>query len=97
MALLSACLAGWNSRSTSSAQTHNQTDTYPVALSQAWVVAGQAVRGAQDLGLHRSPAKARMSDRDKERRRRVWWCVYGLDRSLSVSLGRPSGINDDDG
>ncbi|KAK4688123.1 hypothetical protein P7C73_g1987, partial [Tremellales sp. Uapishka_1] len=78
MAILSSCLAGWNT------------------LSQAWVLAGQAVRGAQDGGLHRSPKKASMPASAKEHRRRVWWCVYGLDKILSVSLGRPSGINDDD-
>ncbi|WVQ78503.1 hypothetical protein IAT38_000589 [Cryptococcus sp. DSM 104549] len=65
-------------------------------LSQAWLLTGQAVRGAQDLGLHRSLLNADMPRAVKEHRRRVWWCVYGLDKMLSVSLGRPSGINDDD-
>lgn len=26
----------------------------------------------------------------------MWHCVYGLDRVLSVSLGRPGGTQDDD-
>lgn len=29
-------------------------------------------------------------------RRRIWWCVYGLDRVLSIALGRPPGAHDDD-
>jgi hypothetical protein len=29
-------------------------------------------------------------------RRRVWWCIYGLDKALSIALGRPSGAHDDD-
>ncbi|ORY25832.1 fungal-specific transcription factor domain-domain-containing protein [Naematelia encephala] len=65
-------------------------------LAHSWFLAGQAVRGAQDLGLHRSPNKAATTAAEKEYRRRVWWCVYGLDKILSVSLGRPSGIDDDD-
>lgn len=26
----------------------------------------------------------------------MWWCVYGLDRVLSIALGRPCGAHDDD-
>ena len=37
-----------------------------------------------------------MSALEKEMRRRVWWCVYELDRVLSIALGRPSGAHDDD-
>lgn len=33
---------------------------------------------------------------EKELRRRVWWCVYSLDRVLSISLGRPLATHDDD-
>jgi hypothetical protein len=28
--------------------------------------------------------------------RRVWWSVYGLDHLLSITLGRPVGIDDND-
>ena len=37
-----------------------------------------------------------MTALEKEMRRRVWWCVYGLDRVLSIALGRPSGAHDED-
>jgi len=47
-------------------------------------------------GLQRSPRRLQLSSLQKEIRRRVWWCVYGLDRVLSMALGRPSGANDDD-
>jgi hypothetical protein len=53
-------------------------------LPQAWLLVGQAVRTAQDLGLHRSPKLLKLSQVDKETRRKVWWCVYGLDRCLAV-------------
>src|SRR5882672_3374111 len=82
------------------------------ALATSWINAGQALRRAQDLGLHvsncsrsdrylhaflqRSPRRLQLSALEKEIRRRVWWCVYGLDRVLSMCLGRPSGASDDD-
>ncbi|KAF9652607.1 hypothetical protein BDM02DRAFT_3088957, partial [Thelephora ganbajun] len=65
-------------------------------LATSWINAGQALRRAQDIGLHRSPRRLQLSSLEKEIRRRVWWCVYGLDRVLSMALGRPSGANDDD-
>ncbi|KAF8312877.1 hypothetical protein DL93DRAFT_2042574, partial [Clavulina sp. PMI_390] len=66
------------------------------SLPQAWLLCGQAVRTAQDLGLHRSPQHLHLTPIDKETRRKVWWCVYGLDRMLAVALGRPLGIDDAD-
>jgi hypothetical protein len=65
-------------------------------MSQSYAFAGQAVRGAQDIGLHRSLVNANLSVEDQQYRQRVWWCVYGLDKLVSISLGRPSGIFDDD-
>jgi len=65
-------------------------------LAQSWKFAGQAVRAAQDLGLHvslqsleegfvayslqRSPARGGCETLKEELCRRVWWSVYGLDR-----------------
>ncbi|KIY49579.1 hypothetical protein FISHEDRAFT_41892 [Fistulina hepatica ATCC 64428] len=65
-------------------------------LPQAWILIGQAVRIAQDLGLHRSPRRLLLTPIDKETRRKVWWGVYTLDRMLALALGRPLGINDSD-
>ncbi|EJD53845.1 hypothetical protein AURDEDRAFT_110574 [Auricularia subglabra TFB-10046 SS5] len=65
-------------------------------LPQAWLLVGQAVRTAQDLGLHRSPRQLRLKLVKKELRRKVWWSVYVLDRMLAVALGRPLGIEDVD-
>lgn len=33
---------------------------------------------------------------DAERRRRLWYSIYVLDRLLSLQLGRPPAIHDDD-
>jgi hypothetical protein len=62
--------------------------------SAAWSWLGGAVRVAQDLGLHTEPATA--SFIEGELRRRTWWTVYILDRSLAIELGRPMLINDSD-
>ena len=58
----------------------------------AWL--GSAVRVAQDLGLHTEPVAA--SFIEAEMRRRTWWTIYILDRSLAVELGRPMLIDDSD-
>ncbi|KAI0254283.1 fungal-specific transcription factor domain-containing protein [Lactifluus subvellereus] len=65
-------------------------------LPQAWLLIGQAVRAAQDLGLHRSPRRLNVSTIDKETRRKIWWGVYTLDRMLALALGRPIGAEDVD-
>ncbi|KAK1657541.1 fungal-specific transcription factor domain-containing protein [Colletotrichum godetiae] len=90
LGLLSMCSAGWNT------------------LSQSWNLAGQAVRGAIDMGLHVSghsmtigngSSPAGLSFKEfalQEHSRRVWWCVYTLDRITSICLGRPLAVQDED-
>ncbi|KAK1635549.1 fungal-specific transcription factor domain-containing protein [Colletotrichum phormii] len=91
LGLLSMCSAGWNT------------------LSQSWNLAGQAVRGAIDMGLHvsdhcvgcpfRCSSPAGLSSKElafQEHSRRVWWCVYTLDRTTSICLGRPLAVQDED-
>ncbi|KAJ4229002.1 hypothetical protein NW759_003723 [Fusarium solani] len=74
-------------------------------LSSSWHFAGQAVRAAQDLGMHLSnlTAPSQDSTRDPgaslleaEVSRRIWWSIYCLDRVTSVCLGRPMAANDGD-
>ncbi|CAL1702336.1 unnamed protein product [Somion occarium] len=65
-------------------------------LPQAWILVGQAVRTAQDIGLHRSPRRLLITPIEKETRRKVWWGAYTLDRMLALALGRPLGIEDSD-
>lgn len=62
--------------------------------SAGWVWLGSAVRISQDIGLHcdRGP----YPPMDAEIRRRVWWSVYNWDRLVSLEIGRPTLINDDD-
>jgi len=65
-------------------------------LPQAWLLVGQAVRSAQDLGLHRSSRRLNAPVIEKETRKKVWWSVYALDRMLALALGRPLGVEDSD-
>jgi hypothetical protein len=58
-------------------------------LTQSWKFAGQAVRAAQDLGLHvdlhRGTLDPVYSFQDvlaRELGRRIWWSICGLDRCV---------------
>ncbi|KAI3323811.1 fungal-specific transcription factor domain-containing protein [Xylariaceae sp. AK1471] len=62
--------------------------------SAAWKWLGKAIRCAQDLDLHLEVGVRSRVEADM--RRRVWWAVYILDRTLSLDLGRPFMIDDTD-
>ncbi|KAH7175369.1 fungal-specific transcription factor domain-containing protein [Dactylonectria macrodidyma] len=62
-----------------------------------WTTLGQVVRIAQSIGLHvESRSSKPRSATYFERRRRIWYSIYVLDRLLSLQLGRPPAIHDDD-
>ncbi|KFA71066.1 hypothetical protein S40288_05515 [Stachybotrys chartarum IBT 40288] len=67
-------------------------------LTQSWNLAGQAVRAAQDLGMHLSSLAAISSGPPgvvrRQLSRRVWWAIYCLDRVTSMCLGRPMAADD---
>lgn len=75
-----------------------------------WYIVGVAVRLAVDLDLHYEDAEAEAKTSEnqglktkeegnrewaRDMRRRLWWCVYNLDRLVSTCVGRPSGISDE--
>ncbi|KAH7304650.1 putative C6 transcription factor [Rhexocercosporidium sp. MPI-PUGE-AT-0058] len=62
---------------------------------EAWTVHGLAVKGAFQLGLHSSAASSRFSSLDQEPRKRTWYACVVLDRTLSMTFGRPAAIPDD--
>ncbi|WWD03563.1 hypothetical protein V865_001617 [Kwoniella europaea PYCC6329] len=64
------------------------------AMPMSWLLAGQALRVAQDLGLHRSTSRLPIPFAEKQLRSRCWWAIYGLERMMSISLGRPLGVDD---
>ncbi|EGU78122.1 hypothetical protein FOPG_12956 [Fusarium oxysporum f. sp. conglutinans race 2 54008] len=73
---------------------------YLLAVSRTdscWTTLGQAVRIAQSIGLHVEPPNSKSrSATEIERRRRTWYSIYVLDRLLSLQLGRPPAIHDED-
>lgn len=61
-----------------------------------WSLIGAASRAMVDLGLHQDPPKgAQMSKGKLEVRRRVFHCVYALDRSTSLVQTRAFSFSDD--
>ena len=75
---------------------------YSLRSSEApstWYLTGIIVRLCISLGLHRDlpPARARhMSAYYLQMRRRIFWSAYTVDRMLSMTLGRPPNIADED-
>ena len=63
--------------------------------ADSWTQTGSLVRQCIAMGLHVDPASLdpKMSLREAEVKRRIWWTVAGLDSLLCVSFGRPSAIN----
>lgn len=60
-----------------------------------WYVLGTALRICVDLGLHAETQRTKYLAFTRDRRRRLFWCLYLLDRQVCFYLGRPVGIPDD--
>ncbi|KAA1124089.1 hypothetical protein PGTUg99_026746 [Puccinia graminis f. sp. tritici] len=62
-----------------------------------WHLTGLAMRTALELGLHRKTPKAQqLSPFHEETKKRIWWSVYALERTIAFQLGRPIAIQDDE-
>ncbi|KAF1944592.1 Zn(II)2Cys6 cluster transcripitional activator [Clathrospora elynae] len=62
----------------------------------SWTLIGAASRAMVDLGIHQDPSKNVAISRTKlEIRRRVYWCVYSLDRSTSLVQTRAFSFSDE--
>ncbi|GAV46886.1 hypothetical protein ZYGR_0A04840 [Zygosaccharomyces rouxii] len=57
-----------------------------------WYTMGSALRLAVDLGLHAEKLNRNYDPFTRELRRRLFWCVYSLDRQICSYFGRPFGI-----
>jgi hypothetical protein len=62
--------------------------------SAAWSWLGNAVRVGQDLGLYSESGSWPVID--GEMRRRTWWAIYILDRTMATEMGHPFLIDDAD-
>ncbi|KAI1059294.1 hypothetical protein LB507_003894, partial [Fusarium sp. FIESC RH6] len=84
-------------RSTQAALAVQLFLTSMLCLNAASRLGGLIVRAAFQLGLHRCPARYPFfTTQDASARRRVFWCIYILERLLCQSLGLPLDIHDDD-
>ncbi|KAJ5714910.1 Transcription factor [Penicillium malachiteum] len=61
---------------------------------QAWTVHGLAVKAALQLGLHSVHASRTFNPLEQETRKRTWYGCVVLDRTLSMTFGRPAAIPD---
>ncbi|TDZ19816.1 putative transcriptional regulatory protein [Colletotrichum orbiculare MAFF 240422] len=57
-----------------------------------WYMIGLAMRTSIDLGLHRAAHERGLPEAVVQRRRRLFWSVYSLERTIAISLGRPLSI-----
>lgn len=57
-----------------------------------WYTMGSALRLTVDLGLHAEKLNRNYDPFTRELRRRLFWCVYSLDRQICSYFGRPFGI-----
>ena len=62
------------------------------AFNDCWTVGGFLIRTEIGIGLHIDPAGSRLTEIEKQVRRRVWAGCFILDRTLSMKYGRPSTI-----
>ncbi|UKZ68401.1 uncharacterized protein TrAtP1_009439 [Trichoderma atroviride] len=62
----------------------------------AAMLVAAALRLAQAMNLHRECSGLGLMESQAEKRRRVFWKVYILDKDISLRTGRPFGQDDDD-
>lgn len=64
--------------------------------SNIWYIIGVAMRAAIDLGLHREASYFKMNTEVSQQRKRLFWSVYLMDRTISQIFGRPFNIAEHD-
>ncbi|KAJ5681975.1 uncharacterized protein N7477_001915 [Penicillium maclennaniae] len=62
----------------------------------SYMAIGAAARLALGLGLHRTLVDSHLTLSEVEERRNVFWVLYVLDRGVSLRLGRPPTICEED-
>ncbi|KAI0081014.1 hypothetical protein K474DRAFT_1672279 [Panus rudis PR-1116 ss-1] len=61
-----------------------------------WTIVGAGIRMAQDVGAHRRKAYGSVSTVESEHWKRAFWVLVAIDREMSMGLGRPCAIQDED-
>ncbi|CED84904.1 Zn(2)-C6 fungal-type DNA-binding domain [Phaffia rhodozyma] len=60
-----------------------------------WLLVGEGLRYAQDIGVHRRGVKRSSDPVENEQFKRGFWCLYLLEREFSAFLGRPIALDQD--
>ncbi|KAH8898285.1 hypothetical protein GQ53DRAFT_759539 [Thozetella sp. PMI_491] len=63
------------------------------AIGASYVYIGLALRKALALDLHQNTADPNIGERETEIRRRLWWAIYSLERTLTIKLNRPASVS----
>lgn len=64
--------------------------------SPCWMISGAMARVCQDIGLHRRPQSGIFTNVQLEARTRLFWIAYVQDKRVSMKMGRPFILRDDD-
>jgi Fungal specific transcription factor domain len=64
------------------------------SVFSTWKTIGMAVRLAVELGLHREAPLGKFDPLTLDTRRRVFWVVYSMDRTVGSILNRPFCLSD---
>ncbi|KAG5717487.1 hypothetical protein E4T56_gene4849 [Termitomyces sp. T112] len=62
----------------------------------AWTLVGNALRKAQDVGIHKKRVYGREPTVDSELWKRAFWCLIVLDRFESAASGRSALVGEED-
>ena len=65
------------------------------ASTDHYLKGGAAMRTALLIGLHNDTGKSSISRHELEHRRRLWWCLYIVDRYCCAKSGLPFSISDE--
>lgn len=64
--------------------------------NKAWFTFGVTTQLIVTLGMHRKRPSTGADPIEEQCRRRLFWCSYVVDKYLSIMLGRPRLLRDDD-
>lgn len=70
-----------------------QGESKPLVCCQ---LVSAAARHSQMLGYHRESTYKKDQDKNADNKRRIFWCIYVFDKTMSLLLGRASYIPDFD-
>ncbi|KAF6805566.1 C6 transcription factor [Colletotrichum plurivorum] len=70
--------------------------SYEPQAIDLWHTTGLALRLAVGINLHRRESLGRQGLLEDEMAKRLFWCIYTMDRSICITMGRPLGIQDSD-